>query len=160
HEVRRLRSDTGLQALTFSPDGRRLLTCSTKHQLTVWDPQTGQDPFILPAYARRLSQLVVSPDGQRLACGTGDPQTERGAGSVKIWDSVTGQLLLTLRGHRKYVCGVAFSPDGKRLASASYDGTVKFWDSFTGQLLRTLEVVQNGTVGGVAFRPDGQQFAT
>ena len=74
--------------------------------------------------------MAFSPDGKRLASGSGD-DTNRyppRPGEVKVWDAQTGQELLSLKGTA--VTSVAFSPDGKRLASSSSgtrDDTKKAW---------------------------------
>ena len=69
----------------------------------------------------RATSVAFSPDGKRLAVGSG--------GTVKISDALSGQELLALWGHTAGVTSVAFSPDGKRLATGSYDGTVQVWDA-------------------------------
>ena len=79
-----------------------------------------------------VNSVAFSPDGQRLASGSGDK-------TVKIWDSATGKELFALKGHADPVTSVAFSPDGQRLASGSRDQTVKIWDSATGKELFALK---------------------
>lgn len=54
-------------AVRFSPDGRRLVS-SALHEMTVWDPETGQD--LLTLDSDNCDCLDFSADGSRvLACG-------------------------------------------------------------------------------------------
>src|SRR5262249_13530947 len=142
--------ETGLSDLAFGADGRRLMTCNKLNRVAVWDPQTGQDPLILPMTDTPLS-VAVSPDGQRLACSTDD-------GAVTIWDPATGQRLLTLQGHMRKAMGIDFSPDGSVLAGGAHDQYVQLWDAATGALHATLK--HEAGVYQVAFSPDGQLLAT
>ncbi|KAK0703385.1 hypothetical protein B0T26DRAFT_658964 [Lasiosphaeria miniovina] len=96
--------------------------------------------------------VTFSPDGQRLASGSGD-------NTVKIWDAASGQCRQTLEGHRNSVWSVAFSPDGQRLASGSSDNTVKIWDAASGQCRQTLEGHRHSVLS-VTFSPDGQRLAS
>jgi WD40 repeat protein len=66
--------------------------------------------------------LAFSPDGTRLAIGSGD-------NTIRLWDVASRQEVCQLRGHDSYVHAIAFSPDGTRLASASGDLTVRIWDT-------------------------------
>ena len=133
--------------MAYSPDGKRLASGSgtwdaTKRafvsgEVKLWDAQTGQEMRTLKGHTAMVVSVAFSPDGKRLASGSGD-DTNRyppRPGEVKVWDAQTGQELLSLQGGRS----VAFSPDGKRLASARLGRDVKVWDAQTGQETPHLE---------------------
>ncbi len=126
-----------VDALAFSPDGRRLVTGSLEGDLTVWEARTGRQLDSLNGNLGQVLDLALSPDGARLATSSSD-------GTVRLWDLRTGEQILTLasgvagevgaeskfcfRRDRIAYLGVggklAFSPDGTRLAYTA-DGTVR-----------------------------------
>lgn len=97
-----------------------------------------------------ISVLVWSPDGDRLAAGTGN-------GTVYIFDAASSKVLLTLLNHSLWITSLAWSPDGKRLAGASSDKSVSIWDTTTGKLLFTL-FGHESIIGVVFWSKDGSRL--
>ena len=79
------------------------------------------EPILEALQSSSVSSISWSPDGRRLASGSGD-------NTVRIWDAESGRELNHLEGHGDAVWSVSWSPDGGRLASGSDDGTVRVWD--------------------------------
>lgn len=139
-----------IYSLTFSPDGRRLVSGSGDKTARMWDLETGSCVFTLtidditiaengPVDAG-VTSVVFSPDGKFLAAGSLDTV-------VRIWDAETGQLLDKLKGHMDSVYSVAFSPDGRYLVSGSLDKTLKMFD---------IQSLRNALAAGGRDAPVGE----
>ena len=164
-EVRTLSGPGGaIKSVSFSPDGKTLLSAVLGSKIRLWDPQTGALKRTLGEQESGIRCAVFSPDGQVIASGRVQGAGEcdgghRGSGEVQLWDGPTGMLKQTLGPHGKWVRCLAFSPDGKTLASgAEGDPTVKLWDVRTGKVKRTLE--HRFRVTSVAFSPDGRTLVS
>jgi WD40 repeat protein len=68
-----------------------------------------------------ITTWAFSPDGRKVAIGTGDPRGKAlgdSAGEVRVWEVATGKLLHSIhpaQGDIGYVRAIAFSPDGKHV---------------------------------------------
>jgi WD40 repeat protein len=132
-------------AITFSPDGKYLVTGSPEGVI-FWDTTSASsDPIF--TIQDNAGTVRFTPDGARLATIS--------YSVVRFWDAKTGRELFTLSGHTGWVMDIAISPDGKQLTSASMDGTVKIWSLEPGQ-----EVVSMAGSGiRTAYSPDGKWLA-
>lgn len=79
-------------------------------------------------HAEAVLSVSFSPDGRRLASGSGDT-------TVRLWDITTQTPAHTCTGHKNWVLCIAWSPDGRKLASGSNDNTIQLWDPQTGAAL-------------------------
>ncbi|EAU63935.1 WD40 repeat domain-containing protein, partial [Stigmatella aurantiaca] len=130
-------------AMAFSPDGQWLAAGGLDGRVHVFAAATGSAQPVLLGHGARVTSVIFSRDGHRLA--TADEQ-----GEVWLWAPSSG------KGHRLGGQGVkvwqlAFSPGGGHIASAGDDGTVRLWDVATGSF-RTL-AGHRGAVRAVAFSP-------
>ncbi|MES2640800.1 MAG: WD40 repeat domain-containing protein [Myxococcota bacterium] len=133
-------SDAHMRALTFSPDGRRLVL-DRGRALHVLDLDTGRAiPVSIPSHG--AGACAWSPDGMRLAA------TRIHARGVSAWHDgayVADELV----GHRAPARALAFSPDGRRLVTTGADGQVLVWSAATGRLVTVFPAFlkQNGRSG-------------
>jgi WD40 repeat protein len=140
-----------VDAVAFSPDGRRLVTGASGEAVKVWDAETGKERLTIRMGPPLITAAAFSPDGGRLVTASRD-------GATKVWDAETGAEVAALKG-QGVVLAAAFSPDGRRVATASGDTTIRLWEPDTGQELLVLRG-HEAAVSHLAFSPDGCRLAS
>lgn len=138
-----------IKSVTFSPDGRYIMSLSADSTIRIWDVETGKCIRKLKEHTNYFDNAVFSPNGKRIASASSDF-------IVRLWNVANSkQSIQSLKGHTGTVCSVSFSPNGKLIASASTDNTIRIWNAENGVCLNTLEG-HTGDVYSVAFSPDSK----
>jgi WD40 repeat protein len=144
-----------IRRVAYTSDGRLLASLGRRPGrppgaglVVVREPDTGREVF------RRTDDeitdaMAISPDGTRLAFGTGH-------GRIEVWNLRDGTHRV-LRAHRAAVVGLAFSQDGATLVTTSgqEDGPI-VWAAATG---RRRAAIPAASVHRIAFGP-GQLLVT
>src|SRR5262249_8052464 len=98
-------------AAVFSPDGKKLASCSRDGTVKLWDLASGKELVTLEGHDRDLLSVALAPAGKSLASGGMDA-------SVRLWDPATGKAIRRLETKDSPVPALSFSPDGTLLATA------------------------------------------
>ncbi|MDQ3013743.1 MAG: serine/threonine protein kinase, partial [Acidobacteriota bacterium] len=145
--------DSIVWGVTFSPDGRWLVSTHGDGSILVWDVANRRRAASLNGHANAVRAVSLSPDGKQLA-SAGDDR------SIVLWDleSEQKQKETVLAGHETRVTALAYSSDGQGVISSDQDGAIIRWDVATQQ----RQWKADGSYPGlcIAISPDGRWMVT
>lgn len=114
-----------INGLSFSSDGRFLVSASNDGFVRQWDVLTGQE--ITPPMGvdqNTALSVAIAPNGQWIAAGFYD-------NSLRLWYASGDQrhqpITNPLVAHQAPVTSVAVNEDSTRIFTASQDGTLRIW---------------------------------
>jgi WD40 repeat protein len=136
-------------AMSFSPDGRRVVTASHDRTARLWDVNTGREITVFRGHWSFVGSARFSADGKRLVTASHDR-------TARVWDADTGHEIVVLAGHTGSVYSAGFSPDGKKVVTESTDKTVSLWDAVTGQEIVYFSC--DAPASSAVFSPDGTKL--
>jgi len=167
------RLDSWVEAVEFSPDGKRLAACTRRSSIYLW--WTADWSLLHKKYSDARC-IAFAPDGETLAIGGHDVayirQVSNGSllstlnclSVVKsVWNLVKNNsplMSFRLADEKVEVTSLAFSPDGTILAtggSYKYKPWLRLWRVSDGEVLNTW-THRGGK--SLAFSPDGTLLAT
>ncbi|HEV8607290.1 MAG TPA: c-type cytochrome domain-containing protein [Tepidisphaeraceae bacterium] len=142
-----------IMALALQPDGQQI-AAGGYHEVTLWDPKTGQLTGRIGNIAQRTQRLVYSPDGSILAAASGTPGK---SGELKLLDPASKSIIADLDRTNDMLFALAFSSDGSRLACGGADNAIRVYDMKTRK--RDLLIEQHADwVLGLVFTPNGEHI--
>jgi periodic tryptophan protein 2 len=138
-----------MNALIYSPDGQRIITCADDGKIKVWDIDSGFCIVTFTEHTSGITACEFAKKGNVLFTSSLD-------GSVRAWDLIRYRNFRTFTGPQRlsFSC-LAVDPSGEVVAAGSVDSfDVHIWSVQTGQLLDRLSG-HEGPVSSLSFAPDG-----
>jgi WD40 repeat protein len=137
--------------LTYTHDGRHLLSVSHDRTVKCWDAQWCVFRTQLQTHPSWVCCGDVSPDGQLVVAGNdvGGLIASTLNDPTEVWQ---------LQAHGSPVYGVRFLPDGQSLLTIGWDGTARMWEAHTGRERMAYDWGV-GKMYCLAISPDGMTAA-
>ena len=149
-----------LFAVTFSPDGRRLIAGGMDAVVQMWAVDGRKSLGSGYGHTGWVTGLAFSRDGARIASASYD-------GTVRIWNADThrsgGHQVVgpgSPDGSVPFARSVSISPDSRRMAVGYNDGSVWIFDTDSGRPLIPPMRGHRGAVESTQFSPDGHRIAS
>ena len=147
--IRQVQHSESVSALSWSPDGKWLVSGGRDCRAVVWEPETGKVVRSFDCGKYYVYATDISTDGRYLATASD---------SVRIWDILNGSLIHDLPFSNARGQSVAFSPNSKWLAYCDQERVVRIWDILLKKHVIDLEN-NHMTIDAVAFSSDGSRIA-
>jgi len=107
----------GVEALSISRDGRKMLSGGADRILRLWDTETGSLRAEMEGHALAVTCCSISPDGKNAASGSKD-------GTIRLWNLASFSISAMTSSQGRALASLAFSPDSRFLVAGYRDGTV------------------------------------
>ena len=167
-----------VNALSFSPDGRTLLSGSSNDapvapvrnsaSLRLWDWSNGKEIARFGIHKSKVTSVAFSPDGKRVVSGSGGMladgaipggvEAKKQPGlegrTLRIWD-ISSEKELDVFASWGWINSVEFHPAGSHLFSCGRGVTC--WDCDTGRIVG--QFLQDSFIHDASLSPDGSLLA-
>lgn len=140
--------DYYVSCISFTHNGKYLISGSQDHTIKIWDPVTGNLVRTLEDFTDDIETIDISPDSKKLISTSFD-------NVIRYWDIESGEEEQVFKSEASVVYAVDISPDEKFFIAGCGDKTVKLFDNYYGNLVRVMEG-HKYQVKFACYSPDGK----
>lgn len=146
-----------VRSVSFSADGKLVLSGSHDNSVKVWDAETGKTLKTLHGHGSWVRACRFSPDDRIVLSASHDKK-------AMLWNIADYRELRVLgrvlQGHGDAVLAASFDQAGDSIVTASRDRTARTWDFSTGAASRTFREGHELLASNAVFFRDGKQVLT
>lgn len=142
-----------MNALTYTPDGQRIVTTADDGKIKIWDAKSG---FCIVTFTEHTSGVTACQFSAKNLLFTASLD-----GSVRAWDLIRYRNFRTFTApSRLQFSSLAVDSSGEIVCAGSIDSfDIHIWNVQNGQLLDRLSG-HEGPVSSLSFAPDGSNLVS
>jgi len=140
-----------IRGVVFSPNGRRIASCSADRTVRIWDATSGACVQIIPEHDGDVLSVGFSQDGRRIV-SCSDNRT------VYVWDAGIGECIRFFTADDNWVKCAALSPDGRYVLSGRHE-ILRVWDLTSEQPSQDI-AGHTDWIRCIEFNSDGSRMVT
>lgn len=144
-------SNTKINAISLSPDGRFLAGAGENGSLFLWDISQNYAVTEIPNISNPLTSIAFDHTGRLIVVGDN-------RGLVKIYDNTARMIVRILSGHSSGIEQIRFNHAGSFMATASKDKTVRLWNISNLKEQPIILSDHRDWVWSATFTPDDEQI--
>lgn len=143
-----------MNAITYAPDGQRIITAADDGKIKVWDVNSGFCIVTFTEHTSGVTACQYSKKGNVLFTASLD-------GSIRAWDLIRYRNFRTFTAPKRIsFSSLAVDPSGEVVCAGSHDSfDIHIWSVQTGQLLDRLSG-HEGPISSLAFSADGSHLVS
>ena len=135
-------------SISFSPDGRHMVSASQDSTIRIWDLGSGEQIFKMTEHIGAVNQVCYSPDGFFIA-SAGEDST------IRLFYVANGKQIISMKAPDGAVKALKCSPDGRYIGSGGQNGALRLWDLWTGEISETIGI-HDAAVSSIDISSDGK----
>ena len=139
-------SKNKLTSISFSPDGKKIVSGSSNGNVQIWDISNINKPLVEISDQSSVNSVSFSFDGINIVSSSIDKP-------VKIWHADTGTLIKSMGEESCNAKSVSFNPNGTPLLLGTGPKSIRIWDFSSGELIENIS--HDYSVKYVSFSPNG-----
>lgn len=140
-----------VRSLTFSANGKHLLSVSDDGKIIKWDVARNVSKF---------GEIILNIDGIPVVSFSprGNQFAASSSGQVQIFDTNSKELVATLE-IGKHISCFTFNPDGDYLSLGTSDGSVQIWDIYQNRMVSENTITDGTPISSLGYNPTGKFLA-